>query len=267
MGVSAFLSWPSLGTRRPVCQLFSIDGHLRQKAAALEHSTGRVRGAPAGWRTLSMPRWRQPVLRVAPAMRVSMARSPPKRPPSPMDLLYMAPDLTEEEGSLLIVQAVDAQERLTASAGELSATRRDFETVDAWVAKQIDEGSFVGPVATAGALRLQQRVSILDEAQDAYDNDKKKLEGIIKRQQLQASIKTAVRKLSGNSFLGSLLAFTVDGRLRAYIESTPGFESGLLRRYLGPNITASAVNELHETRTNLRAVAYISGFPGRGKTL
>lgn len=207
------------------------------------------------------------MLRVAPAMRVSMARSPPKRPPSPMDLLYMAPDLTEEEGSLLIVQAVDAQERLTASAGELSATRRDFETVDAWVAKQIDEGSFVGPVATAGALRLQQRVSILDEAQDAYDNDKKKLEGIIKRQQLQASIKTAVRKLSGNSFLGSLLAFTVDGRLRAYIESTPGFESGLLRRYLGPNITASAVNELHETRTNLRAVAYISGFPGRGKTL
>eukprot|EP00170_Pyropia_yezoensis_P006346 contig_25849_g6366 len=179
----------------------------------------------------------------------------------------MAPDLTEDEDSLLIVQVVDAQERLTASAGELSAARRDFETVDAWVAKQIDEGSFVGPVATAGVLRLQQRVSILDEAQDAYDNDKEKLEGIIKRQQQQASIKTAVRKLSGNSFLGSLPAFTVAGRLRAYIEPTPKFESGLLRRYLGPNITASAVNELHETRTNLRAAAYISGSPGRGKTL
>ncbi|KAK1868606.1 hypothetical protein I4F81_011091 [Pyropia yezoensis] len=184
-----------------------------------------------------------------------------------MDVLYMAPDLTEDEDSLLIVQVVDAQERLTASAGELSAARRDFETVDAWVAKQIDEGSFVGPVATAGVLRLQQRVSILDEAQDAYDNDKEKLEGIIKRQQQQASIKTAVRKLSGNSFLGSLPAFTVAGRLRAYIEPTPKFESGLLRRYLGPNITASAVNELHETRTNLRAAAYISGSPGRGKTL
>lgn len=267
MGVSAFLSSPALDLRRRPCQNAFIK-HPREKIAALEPSTRRVLRAPSECGIVKMPCLSQCLLRASPTLHMSMEGAPPdKRPFSPMGVTDMASDMTEKEDSMLALEAADAQERLTASANLLSAAKRDYETVDAWVTKLIDENNFAGPVAAAGLLRLQRRTSALEEAQKARDDDKNKLAEIIQRQQGRASIKEMSRKLTGPSPLGTLPASTVAGRLRAFIEPTPKFESGLLRRFFGPNLTGVAVNELHVTRTNLRAAAYISGSSGRGKTL
>ncbi|KAK1864213.1 hypothetical protein I4F81_006763 [Pyropia yezoensis] len=71
----------------------------------------------------------------------------------------------------------------------------------------------------------------------------------------------------GPSPLSKLSSEQIILRLRHFIEPSPAFESGLLRRIFGRNLTAELINGLFKTRTETRATGYIAGSPGRGKTL
>lgn len=60
----------------------------------------------------------------------------------------------------------------------------------------------------------------------------------------------------------------VTRRLGAFIQPNPTFGGdGLLNKILGVNLTAAAIRKLHTTCTDGRATGYVTGSPGRGKTL
>jgi len=56
-------------------------------------------------------------------------------------------------------------------------------------------------------------------------------------------------------------------RLPLFIPPNPLFGTGLIERRVGVNPVPAAVRELHAFRTDARVTGYVTGSPGRGKTL
>lgn len=63
------------------------------------------------------------------------------------------------------------------------------------------------------------------------------------------------------------LVTEVTRRLRHFVAPNPQFGTGLFERRFGVNPIPAAVRELHAFRTDARGTGYLTGSPGRGKTL
>lgn len=55
--------------------------------------------------------------------------------------------------------------------------------------------------------------------------------------------------------------------MRHFVAPNPQFGTGLFERRFGVNPIPAAVRELHAFRTDAHGTGYLTGSPGRGKTL
>lgn len=106
--------------------------------------------------------------------------------------------------------------------------------------------------------------------QESFREDKTyilaELRGLhMKFSELEAAIKRAMQ-LRGPSPLHAAPFDEVIRRLRRFVEPNPR-KSGLLKEPMGPNLAAAAIKRLYELREDARTTGFVTGSPGRGKTL
>ncbi|KAK1857662.1 hypothetical protein I4F81_000278 [Pyropia yezoensis] len=180
-------------------------------------------------------------------------------------VLLVSTQITEKELQLEAVreQRKAVREHLNAVRAQLKAAASESDDRDPALV-QPDQSGW----DKARARRASQTYSVV---QECLREDQQYIHDVLKfLRRMQNTLKTQERMqrlIRGPSPLHAEPVTDVARRLPHFIAPNPVYGKGLSKRRFGDNLVPAAVRKLYSFRRDARATGFVTGPPGRGKTL
>eukprot|EP00170_Pyropia_yezoensis_P003940 contig_16319_g3951 len=180
-------------------------------------------------------------------------------------VLLVSTQITEKELQLEAVreQRKAVREHLNAVRAQLKAAASESDDRDPALV-QPDQSGW----DKARARRASQTYSVV---QECLREDQQYIHDVLKfLRRMQNTLKTQERMqrlIRGPSPLHAEPVTDVARRLPHFIAPNPVYGKGLSKRRFGDNLVPAAVRKLYSFRHDARATGFVTGPPGRGKTL